>query len=80
MKRKKEAEALGDKAPPKQVPRTIESTREHDITTVDPEDEEVQFDISHDEYESYFSKIYEPKILITSADKPHTVRHFNIDQ
>jgi ribosome production factor 1 len=73
LKRKKEAEALGDKAPPKQVPRTIESTREHDITTVDPEDEEVQFDISHDEYESYFSKIYEPKILITSADNPHTV-------
>nr|CAG4641871.1 EOG090X09U6 [Eurycercus lamellatus] len=70
--RKKEAEALGDKAPPKQVPRTIENTREHDITTVDPEDEEVQFDITHDEYESYFSKTYEPKILITSSDNPHT--------
>nr|CAG4650323.1 EOG090X09U6 [Sida crystallina] len=70
--RKREAEALGDKAPPKQVPRTIESTREHDITTVDPADEEVQFDITHDEYESYFSKTYQPKILITSSDNPHT--------
>nr|CAG4644960.1 EOG090X09U6 [Leptodora kindtii] len=70
--RKKEAEVLGDKAPPKQVPRTIENTREHDVTTVDPEDEEVQFDIAHDEYESYFTKTYEPKILITSSDNPHT--------
>jgi len=70
--RKKEAEALGDQAPPKQVPRTIENTREHDITTIDPEDEEVQFDITHDEYEAYFNNTYEPKILITSSDNPHT--------
>jgi ribosome production factor 1 len=71
--RRREAEALGDAAPPKQVPRTIENTREHDITTVDLADEEVQFDITHDEYESYFTKTYEPKILITSSDNPHTV-------
>nr|SVE75257.1 EOG090X09U6 [Daphnia dolichocephala] len=70
--RKKEAEALGDQAPPKQIPRTIENTREADVTTVDQEDEEVIFDITHDEYESYFSKTYEPKILITSSDNPHT--------
>lgn len=56
------------------IPRTIENTRETDITTVDEEDEEVTFDITHDEYESYFSKMYEPKILITSSDNPHTVR------
>ena len=58
------------------MPRTIENTREHDVTTVDPEDEEVQFDIAHDEYESYFTKTYEPKILITSSDNPHTVMTF----
>merc|ERR1712135_17656 len=57
--RKKEAEELGDKAPPKQIPRTIENTREHDITTVDHEDEEVQFDITNDEYAAYFSNTYE---------------------
>lgn len=74
--RRKEAEALGDNAPPKQIPRTIENTRENDITTVDEEDEEVIFDISHDEYESYFSKTYEPKILITSSDNPHSVRNY----
>lgn len=72
-KRKKEAEELGDKAPAKQVPRTIENTREADITTVDHEDEEVQFDITNDEYASYFANTYEPKILITSSDNPHTV-------
>ena len=71
-KRREEAEALGDKAPPKQVPRTIENTREHDITTIDPEDEEVQFDITNDEYQSYFAKTYQPKVLITSSDNPHT--------
>lgn len=76
--RKKEAEALGDKAPPKQVPRTIENTREADVTTVDQEDEEVTFDITHDEYEAYFSKTYEPKILITSSDNPHSVRKFHL--
>lgn len=70
--RKQEAEVLGDAAPPKQVPRTIENTREHDITTVDKDDEEVQFDIKHDEYESFFTHSYEPKILITSSDNPHT--------
>jgi ribosome production factor 1 len=64
---------LGDKAPPKQIPRTIENTREADVTTVDNEDEEVTFDITHDEYEAYFSKTYEPKILITSSDNPHSV-------
>lgn len=72
--RKKEADALGDEAPPKQIPRTIENTRETDVTTVDEADEEVTFDITHDEYEAYFSRTYEPKILITSSDNPHTVR------
>lgn len=43
------------------------------MTTVDHEDEEITFDITHDEYEAYFSKTYEPKILITSSDNPHSV-------
>nr|CAG4638596.1 EOG090X09U6 [Cyclestheria hislopi] len=71
-KRRKEAEALGDEAPPKLVPKTIESTREQDVTAVDEDDEEVQFDLTHDEFESYFSKTYVPKILLTTSDNPHT--------
>ncbi|KAG7282880.1 hypothetical protein CRUP_020718 [Coryphaenoides rupestris] len=38
--RKKERDALGDKAPPKEVPKTIENQRVYDETTVDPDDEE----------------------------------------
>uniref|UniRef100_A0A7N4NVC5 Ribosome production factor 1 n=1 Tax=Sarcophilus harrisii TaxID=9305 RepID=A0A7N4NVC5_SARHA len=39
-KLKKEREALGDKAPPKPVPKTIENQRVYDETIVDPNDEE----------------------------------------
>ena len=89
--RRKEAEALGDKAPPKLVPKTIDSMREYDETTVDPKpstsettdeapkegpDEEVLWDISNDEFRDYFSKSYEPKVLVTSGDNPHSVRAF----
>lgn len=65
-------ETLGDSAPPKQVPRTLESTREPDETMVDPEDEEVKFDEATDEMASYFKKEREPKVLLTSSENPHT--------
>ena len=80
--RKKLAEALGDKAPPKLVPKTIDSMRESDETTVQPTtttdgeekvDEEVVWDITNDEFKEYFGKTYEPKVLLTSADNPHSV-------
>ena len=78
--RQKEAEALGEDAPPKQIPKTIESMREADETTVaaadlpeEDQDEEVTWDIANDEFKDYFSKTYEPKVLITSADNPHRV-------
>lgn len=74
--RKKEAEALGDDAPAKLVPKTIESMREKDDTKVltneEERDEEVDWDIANDEFKDYFSKTYEPKILITTADNPHS--------
>lgn len=77
--RKKTSEALGDAAPPKMIPKTIESMREHDETTVamnkdtGPEDEETELDIVNDEFKAYFEKSYEPKVLITSGDNPHSV-------
>uniref|UniRef100_A0A4W3HRQ1 Ribosome production factor 1 n=1 Tax=Callorhinchus milii TaxID=7868 RepID=A0A4W3HRQ1_CALMI len=75
-KRQKEREALGDKAPPKEVPKTIENQRVYDETTVDPTDEEVVFDEATDEFSSYFSRKTTPKILITTSDRPRgrTVR------
>ncbi|CAL8345484.1 ribosome production factor 1 [Gadus morhua] len=74
--RKKEREALGDKAPPKEVPKTIENQRVYDETTVDPDDEEVAFDEGTDEFSSYFNKLTNPKVLITTSDRPRgrTVR------
>ncbi|KAF5910053.1 ribosome production factor 1 [Clarias magur] len=75
-KRKKEREALGDKAPPKEVPKTIENQRIYDETVVDPEDEEVAFDEGTDEFSAYFNKLINPKVLITTSDRPRgrTVR------
>jgi len=75
--RKEERERLGEEAPPKLVPKTIDSMREKDVTTVGGEtgeeaDEEVEHDVNNDEFSSYFEKSYQPKILITSCDNPHS--------
>uniref|UniRef100_A0A8C9ADE1 Ribosome production factor 1 homolog n=1 Tax=Prolemur simus TaxID=1328070 RepID=A0A8C9ADE1_PROSS len=42
---KKEREALGDKAPPKPIPKTIDNQRVYDETIVDPNDEEVMLEV-----------------------------------
>jgi len=75
--RKEERLKLGADAPPKMVPRTIDSMREYDETTVggktgDEVDEEVEHDVNNDEFSSYFEKSYQPKVLITSGDNPHS--------
>jgi len=78
--RKKEAEACeerGEEAPAKLVPKTIDSMREYDETTVGgkegtEEDEEVEHDVATDEFSAYFAKTYEPKVLITCSDNPHS--------
>ena len=56
--------------------------READETTVasgdapeEKQDEEVNWDIANDEFKHYFDKTYEPKVLITSADNPHSVSY-----
>ncbi|TNN69115.1 Ribosome production factor 1 [Liparis tanakae] len=69
-KKKKERKALGDKAPPKEVPKTIENQRVYDETTVDPGDEEIAFDEGTDEFSSYFNGLTNPKVLITTSDRP----------
>jgi ribosome production factor 1 len=61
-----EVEALGEAAPPKQVPRTIENTREVDETVVQPDDEEVAGDEKDDEFAKYFSNETKPKIMLTT--------------
>eukprot|EP00188_Purpureofilum_apyrenoidigerum_P002805 Plantae.Rhodophyta-Purpureofilum_apyrenoidigerum.ctg2868.p1 GENE.Plantae.Rhodophyta-Purpureofilum_apyrenoidigerum.ctg2868~~Plantae.Rhodophyta-Purpureofilum_apyrenoidigerum.ctg2868.p1 ORF type:complete len:303 (-),score=58.37 Plantae.Rhodophyta-Purpureofilum_apyrenoidigerum.ctg2868:805-1713(-) len=66
-KRKKEREELGDKAPPKQEPRTLENTREPDVTTVLRDDEEVAEEERTDEFAGVFSGKVKPKVMITTG-------------
>ncbi|KYQ93996.1 brix domain-containing protein [Tieghemostelium lacteum] len=63
--RKKERDNLGDQAPPKQVPRTIESMRRADETVVDKDDGEFDEEINNDEFASYFNG-KPPKTCITT--------------
>jgi ribosome production factor 1 len=66
----KETEALGDKAPPKQVPNTLENMREIDETTVKADDQEIIGDEKDDEFAAYYSNEKKPKIMITTRPKP----------
>ena len=68
------AEALGDAAPAKLVPKTLDNQREHDETTVvnkikdaagkeigqEEIDEEVSWDIDNDELKEYFRYCGDP--------------------
>ena len=56
---------MGEEAPQKEAPRTIESTREYDPTMVAEEDEEVEHDEAHDEFAAYFNRETTPKVLVT---------------
>lgn len=67
--REKLRKQLGEKAPPKEVPKTIENTREPDATYVDVNDEEVKHDEQTDELSSYFNRQTSPKVLLTTSPK-----------
>lgn len=71
LQREKEAEALGEDAPPKQAPRTLDNTRETEPTMVKGEDEaEVQADEADDEFAPDFNDTIRPKLLITTKPYP----------
>ncbi|KAI6183560.1 Brix domain containing protein [Aphelenchoides bicaudatus] len=76
--RAKVREQLGDKAPPKEVPKTIENTREPDATYVDINDEEVKHDEQTDELSAYFNRQTTPKILLTTSPKAKVVSVFKL--
>lgn len=69
-KRKRDDKELGSDAPVRQVPRTLESTREFDETIVDPDDEEIAGEEAMDEYADYFRGETTPKVMITTAKEP----------
>jgi len=69
--RRREQEELGDKAPPKMEPRTIDNTREKEVTMVSNEgDEEIEADERDDEFASIFANDETPKLMITTRPFP----------
>jgi ribosome production factor 1 len=64
-----EVEALGEAAPPKQIPKTIENTRALDETTVQEGDMEVAGDERDDEFANFFSNESQPKIMVTTRPR-----------
>lgn len=80
IRREKEAEALGEEAPERAAPRTLENTRETEATAVQPGDEEIMADEAEDEFASYFSDEIRPKILLTTRPCPSAqLFHFIAD-
>jgi ribosome production factor 1 len=69
-KRKRMEEELGDAAPPRAIPRTIENTRTLDETTVAADDAEVLADEASDEFAAIFSGALAPKVMVTTARFP----------
>ncbi|CAD6199074.1 unnamed protein product [Caenorhabditis auriculariae] len=67
--RAKLREDLGEEAPVKEQPKTIESTREYDVTMVADDDDEVEHDEANDEFAPYFNRETTPKVLITMSPK-----------
>ena len=68
--RVKEVEELGEDAPAKQIPRTLENTREVDATMVSGEDDEIKGDEATDEFADYFNDLKRPKLMITTRPHP----------
>jgi len=66
-KRKREEEVLGEEAPPKAIPKTIDNTREFDETIVQPDDEEVFQDEAQDEFAEYLKGDKPAKMLFTTS-------------
>lgn len=69
-KRKRDAEALGDDAPLRQQPRTLDNTREPDDTVVRPTDYEVLQDTQTDALAKQLNSGRAPHILITTCVRP----------
>ena len=71
QKRQKEAltaEILGQ-TPVKHVPRTIENTREDDVTFVKAGDEDIAVEEEQDEFAAHFNNERPPHVLLTTCYK-----------
>jgi len=70
LKRKRDAQALGEDAPPKQIPKTLDNTREKDESMVEAGDVEVEEEENKDEFAEYFKNEKKPKIMLTTRPRP----------
>lgn len=71
LKRENEVEELGESgARPKNIPRTLENTRDIEDTYVKENDEEVLADEIEDEFSLYWNDIVKPKVMITTRPMP----------
>jgi len=70
LQRLHQVEALGEQVMPKKVPRTLDNTREYELTTVAADDTEVLKEQSIDEFADYFNDKVRPKILCTTRPNP----------
>jgi len=68
--RKKEAEELGEAAPARHAQKTLDSTRDHDATVVQPGDDEVAAEDAMDEFANHFSGDEPPRIVVTTGQYP----------
>ncbi len=69
-KAERQAEAEAGVAKKRRVPKTIENTRVADETMVARDDLETAHDAATDELAAHFAGVREPKILITTNEKP----------
>ncbi|KAK9713657.1 hypothetical protein RND81_06G042600 [Saponaria officinalis] len=69
----KRAVELGEEPPARQVPRTIENTREADETVCKPDDEELFAEIETDEFSAVLKGERAPKVMITTC-RYHSTR------
>jgi ribosome production factor 1 len=71
QKKEREAQALGDEVKAvKQQPKTLDNTREIEVTLVQPNDVEIEGDQADDEFFPYLDGSTRPKILITTRPRP----------
>lgn len=64
--RKRLEEEMGEAAPPKKVPKTLDNMREADETYVKGADDEVAEDEAQDEFAAHYKGLVTPKVLVTT--------------
>ena len=63
------AEELGIVPPERKVPKTLDNTREQDVTPVQDGHEDVEAENEHDEFVEHFQNLRPPHVLLTTSFK-----------